>query len=204
MRYYEKKARKAGFKCVVGIDEVGRGPLAGPVVSCAVYLKKFNFKNRVDDSKRLSAKQRNLAFLELTNNCDFGVGVVNERVIEHLNIAQATKLSMQRALEDLKLQPDYILVDGPINLDVQTPSKKIIGGDRKSISIAAASVIAKVIRDRMMSVYDKVYPQYGFKVHKGYATARHLKALKKFGPCPIHRFTFHPLNNEERPSVNWR
>jgi ribonuclease HII len=194
MRYYERRARKAGFKRIVGIDEVGRGPLAGPVVSCAVRLKKFKFKNRVDDSKKLSAQQRQRAFLELTKTCDFGIGVVNERAIEHLNIAQATKLSMQMALDNLRHKPDYILVDGHINLDVSTPSKQIIGGDRKSISIAAASVIAKVIRDRMMVVYDKVYPQYGFKIHKGYATAGHLKALKKFGPCPIHRLTFRPLS----------
>ncbi|MEW6009325.1 MAG: ribonuclease HII [Candidatus Omnitrophota bacterium] len=199
MRYYEKRAKKAGFDCIVGIDEVGRGPLAGPVVSCAVRLKKFNFKNRIDDSKKLPALKRTKAFLELSQACDFGVGIVNEKVIDHINIREATKLSMRRAIENLGIKPDYLLIDGNMDLGVDIPSKKIVGGDGKSISIAAASIIAKVIRDRIMTMYDKVYPNYGFKIHKGYATLKHVKALKKFGPCPIHRLSFQPVSdNDER------
>jgi ribonuclease HII len=193
MRYHEKKAGNDGFKFIVGIDEVGRGPLAGPVVSCAAHLKKYSFKNRIDDSKKLSAKQRQLAFQELVNNCDFGIGIINEKVIDNINILEATKESMQRAIINLGLKPDFLLVDGPIDLDVDIPYKKIIDGDKKSLTIAAASIIAKVIRDRIMDMYDKIYPKYGFKFHKGYATARHLKAIKKHGPCPIHRFSFSPI-----------
>lgn len=197
MRYYERKARANGFKCIVGIDEVGRGPLAGPVVSCAVRLKKHRFKNKIDDSKKLPERQRNLAFAELMNACDFGIGIVNESAIDQINIARASKLSMQRAINQLGFRPDFLLIDGKIELDVDIPSKKIIGGDRKSLTIAAASIIAKVIRDRMMSMYAKVYPRYGFEVHKGYATSRHIKAIKKFGPCRIHRLSFRPLSDEK-------
>lgn len=198
MRYHEKKAKSAGFKLIVGIDEVGRGPLAGPVVSCAIALKKYKFKNRVDDSKKLSQKARLQAFFEITDNSDFGIGILSERAIDELNIAQATKISMQHAVCDLKIKPDFLLIDGPIDLDVDIPHKKIIGGDRKSLTIAAASIVAKVIRDRIMYFYDKIYPKYGFGDHKGYGTSEHFKAIKRFGPCPIHRLSFYPFNDERR------
>lgn len=196
MRYHERKAKSCGFKFIVGIDEVGRGPLAGPVVSCALWLKKYSFKNRIDDSKKLSKNQRYCAYHEIVGHCDFGIGIINEAVIDHLNIAQATKLSMQRAISNLSIRPDFLLIDGRIDLDIDVPCKKIIDGDRKSLTIAAASIIAKVIRDRIMEVYHKVYPKYGFKFHKGYATEKHLKAIRRFGPCSIHRLSFRPLCDE--------
>lgn len=199
MKYHETKAKSAGFQLVVGIDEVGRGPLAGPVVSCAINLKKYKFKNRIDDSKKLSENQRLCAFLELTADNDFGIGIVNERGIDQLNILQATRISMQNALADLGSEPDFALVDGEISLDVGIPYKKIIGGDSKSLSIAAASIVAKVIRDRIMYYYDRIYPKYGFRNHKGYGTREHFKAIKKYGPCPIHRLSFYPFNDERKP-----
>ncbi|MBU2541537.1 MAG: ribonuclease HII [Candidatus Omnitrophica bacterium] len=194
MRYHERKAKLSGFKFVAGVDEVGRGTLAGPVVSCAVHLKKMRFKNRIDDSKKLSRKARTLAYHELIKHCDFGIGIVNEKAIDHINILEASKISMQRALANLSVRADFLLIDGNMDLEVDIPSKKIIGGDSKSITIAAASIIAKVIRDRIMELYHKVYPKYGFKFHKGYATKTHLAAIRKFGPCSIHRLSFRPLS----------
>jgi len=195
--YYENKLKKKGYNLIIGVDEVGRGPLAGPVAAAAVTLKTVYFKNRIDDSKKLSSSQREHAFGEIIHKSVFGIGIINERVIDRLNIAVATRMAMEQAISGLiaKLKPDYrprihILVDGNIKLDIDLPFTGIIKGDSKSKSIACASILAKVIRDRIMSLYDKIYPQYGFLKHKGYPTKEHRTALKKFGPSLIHRTSF--------------
>lgn len=202
MLYYERKLKAKGFDIIIGVDEVGRGPLAGPIVAAAVSLKQGRFKARIDDSKKLTARQREQAFLEITSRSLFGLSVINEGVIDRLNIQQANRLVMHAAVEDLvfKLKRNaktrlreagiYILVDGNIKLDLRYPSKNIIKGDGKSKTIACASIIAKVIRDRIMYLYDKVYPAYGFIKHKGYPTPQHKSRLKELGPTPIHRKSF--------------
>lgn len=196
--YYEKKFKKKGFNLIIGVDEVGRGSLAGPVVAAAVALKKERFKHRIDDSKKLSPFQRENAFPEIADNSIFGIGVVDEKVIERLNILVATRIAMEEAVTALidkikhqkqKKRP-HILVDGNVKLQTQLPYTNIIKGDTKSKSIACASILAKVTRDRIMSLYDKVYPHYGFRQHKGYATNTHRLAIKKFGTTLIHRNSF--------------
>jgi len=197
MLYYENKLKSEGFNFIVGIDEAGRGPLAGPVVASAVVLLEDNFENRIDDSKKLSSLQRDKAYSEIIQKTIFGVGIVSEKVIDHINILQATRLAMKEAALQLlgKLDPStnkniHLMIDGAIKLDLDLPSLSIIKGDSKSKSIASASILAKVTRDRIMDDYDKVYPNYGFIEHKGYATKKHKLAVKKFGPCQIHRTTF--------------
>lgn len=197
MLYYERKLRKRGCNLVIGVDEVGRGSLAGPVVAAAVSLKKLSFKNRIDDSKRLTPFQREKAFPEIVNKSVFGIGIISEKIIDSLNIAVATRLAMEQAISGLvdKLKPRqnhkiHILIDGNVRINSDYPFSSIVKGDSRSKSIACASILAKVIRDKMMSAYHEVYPQYGFLRHKGYGTRMHLAALKKFGPSLIHRKTF--------------
>lgn len=182
---------------IIGVDEVGRGSLAGPVVAAAVSLKNLSFKNRIDDSKRLTVRQREKAFPEIVNKSIFGIGIINEKVIDRLNIAVATRLAMEQAIVELidKLKhcrkpKIHVLIDGNIHIEIDYPFSSIIKGDSKSKSIACASILAKVVRDRMMMAYHKVYPQYGFLNHKGYGTRMHRLALKKFGLSAIHRITF--------------
>lgn len=208
MLYYENKAKKDGFKFVVGVDEAGRGPLAGPVVAGAVYLKEKRFKNRIDDSKKLSGLQREKAFKEIIEKSFFGLGVVSESAIDEINILEATRLAMQKALLDLfaKLAKSHkiakskfrksvcALIDGnSLFLDVPCATRNIVKGDSKSLSIACASIIAKVSRDRMMETIDKLFPQYGFSKHKGYGTRAHMKAIEEFGPSVFHRKSFFPV-----------
>ena len=193
MLYYERSAKKKGFKNVAGVDEAGCGPWAGPVVAAAVILKKTKFKNKIDDSKRLSPRQRENAYKEILKNCYVGVGVIDSSVIDSLNILEARRIAMINAIMSLKKKPGYILVDGNIRLDIPVGFKNIIKGDSKSKSIAAASIVAKVTRDRMMGIYDKVYPGYGFFRHKGYGTSLHTKMLDKLGPSPIHRRSYKPV-----------
>lgn len=191
----EKKCWKNGYNIVVGLDEVGRGPLAGPVVAGAVFISK-NCKviKGVNDSKKLSEKQRENLYKVLTNHKDikWGIGMVSEKVIDKINILQATKLAMKKALKNLGAE--YLLLDGSFVLDVPQRQKSIIKGDSKVFSIACASIIAKVTRDKLMQKYHKKYPQYGFDKHKGYGTATHIKNIKKFGVCPIHRKSFYPVS----------
>ena len=197
MLYYERKLKKKGFDLIIGVDEVGRGPLAGPVVAAAVTLKTNRFKNRIDDSKKLTPRQRENAFLEIDNKAFFGIGIVNENIIDRLNILEATRIAMEHAVLDLlgKLKKRrkinmHLIVDGNVKLETRLPVTNIIRGDSKSKSIACASIMAKVTRDRIMDIYDKVYPQYGFIKHKGYPTEMHRRALHKFGPSIIHRRSF--------------
>lgn len=192
-RYYELKARRKGFNVIAGVDEAGRGPLAGPVVaSCVILKKRKRFSSLIRDSKTLSFKQRSEAYEELIEKIQFGVGIVGEETIDKINIYRATILAMERAIKKLNRQPDFILVDGFMTLNIAHPYRCIKGGDSKSLSISAASIIAKVTRDRIMLEYDSLYPKYGFARHKGYGTKEHMKAIRKFGPSPIHRKTFYP------------
>jgi len=196
--YYERLFKKRGYNLIIGVDEAGRGPLAGPVVAAAVALRETRFKNRIDDSKKLSALQRERASREIMRKSFFGIGIVNERIIDRLNILVATRLAMEESVSLLlvklkakkKRQRIHVLVDGNVNLNIVQPFINIIRGDSRSKSIACASILAKVTRDRIMSLYDRVYPQYGFLAHKGYPTKAHRAALKKFGPSLIHRKSF--------------
>ncbi|MFA5311080.1 MAG: ribonuclease HII [Candidatus Omnitrophota bacterium] len=197
MLYYEDKYNRLGYKFVIGVDEAGRGPLAGPVVSAAVLLSRKRFNNLIDDSKKLAPLAREKAFLEINSNSVSGVGIVNEKIIDRINILEATRLSMQQAvislvnkLGNINHDEIFIIVDGNMDLSLGFPCQSIIKGDNKSKSIAAASILAKVIRDRMMFRFDKIYPAYGFKRHKGYPTKEHRDILRKIGPCVIHRKSF--------------
>jgi len=187
---------RKGYKCVVGLDEAGRGPLAGPVVAAAVAVlgyKKIKIKN-INDSKKLSEKQRESVYKILTNHpqIQWGIGIVLEKMIDKINILQATKTAMKKAIK--KMQPDFLLLDGNFKIKSEIPQKSVIKGDQKVMSIAMASIIAKVTRDRLMQKYHKKYPRYGFDKHKGYPTKAHFANLQKFGPCKIHRKTFYPVS----------
>lgn len=193
MLYHEKRAHKAGYCQIAGIDEAGRGPLAGPVVAACVILKDFKFKNRIDDSKALTPKARARAYDEILKKAVFGIGIVKEKIIDKINIYHATASAMEKAVGALTGTPDFLLIDGTIRLNLPYKKALIVGGDTKSLSIACASIIAKVTRDRIMERYDRIYPHYGFARHKGYGTRQHKEALVKYGPSPIHRFTFRPV-----------
>ena len=197
MLYYERKLKKKGYSLIIGVDEAGRGPLAGPVVAAAVALKTPRFRNRIDDSKKLTAPARERAFQEIILKSVFGIGIVDEKVIDRVNILVATRMAMQQAIASLidkltssKRKRIHVIVDGNIALDIDLPYTKIIRGDSKSKSIASASILAKVTRDSIMDLYDSIYPQYGFIKHKGYPTQQHRAALKRFGPSLIHRKSF--------------
>ena len=209
MLYFERKFERKGFKFIIGVDEAGRGPLAGPVVAGAVLLKNRRFKNRIIDSKKLSPLQRQKAFSEIIKKSIFNIGLINEKIIDRINIAQATRLAMESAIKGLiqKLkrinrgpgsfkESIYILVDGNVKLNIQYPYVNIIEGDNRSRSIAAASILSKFIRDHIMCSHASSYPQYGFRRHKGYPTRLHKMALKRYGPTDIHRLSF--LKNYKR------
>jgi ribonuclease HII len=193
MRYYEHKFRRKGFTVIAGVDESGRGPLAGPVVASCVILHKKRFSNPIRDSKQLSAKRREAAYKEIADNATVGIGIIDETTIDEVNIYQASLRAMEVAVGNLGTTPDYVLVDGIARLHITHPHTCIKGGDAKSITIAAASIAAKVTRDAIMQRYDSRYPHYGFAQHKGYPTKAHLRALKRFGPSPIHRTSFTPV-----------
>ena len=191
----ERRLKRRGFDVIIGVDEVGRGPLAGPVAAGAVCLQTTRFRNRIDDSKKLTVQEREDAFLEIIQKSVFALSIVEEKIIDDLNIVVATRLCMQKAifclLKKLKRDKICILVDGPIKLNIQAyPVFNLVKGDSISKTIASASILAKVSRDRIMSLYDQVWPQYGFLRHKGYPTQFHRYALKQFGLSPIHRLTF--------------
>ncbi|WP_425484211.1 ribonuclease HII [Desulfobacter latus] len=191
MLTFEKQAMLNGYKMIAGIDEAGRGPLAGPVVSAAVVLPdKFDVPG-INDSKKLSEKKREALFPVIQKHAvAFGIGLADHEEIDQINILQASLLSMKRAVEDLKLTPDYLLIDGRFTIDSTIEQRSIIKGDTLSLSIAAASILAKVTRDRIMADLDLQYPEYGFKRHKGYPTKAHKEAILTHGPCPIHRRNF--------------
>jgi ribonuclease HII len=189
-----------GYKLVAGIDEAGRGPLAGPVVAACVVLDK-NFKvdpekmDLIKDSKKLTAKKREELFKVIEEQfLEIGIGICDNKTIDKINILQATFLAMKKALGGLKQKPDFVLVDGGFKIpNYSVEQESVIRGDELFFSIAAASIIAKVTRDRLMEKFHEQYPQYSFNKHKGYGTKLHLESLKKYGPCPIHRFSFKPV-----------
>jgi len=189
MMFYEKKYNQYPYIC--GIDEAGRGPLAGPVVAGAVILPKDFKLCYINDSKKLSSAKREALYASiLTNALSFSTGVIDAKRIDEINILQATYEAMKAAVDGLNNKPDILLNDAVTIPAVSIPQENIIRGDAKSVSIAAASILAKVTRDRMMEAYDQLYPAYGFKRHKGYGTQEHIEALRRYGATPIHRRTF--------------
>ncbi len=195
LRSFEKRLWLEGFEYIAGTDEAGRGPLVGPVVAGAVILPKNYNLEGLTDSKKLSEKKREEYYEILQKDAlAIGVGIVDAKTIDEINIYQASKLAMKKALENLKITPDYILSDA-MPLDLEIPSEAIIHGDAKSISIAAGSVIAKVTRDHIMMELDKKHPEYELKSHKGYPTKKHLELLQKFGPFEDYRFTYKPVRD---------
>jgi ribonuclease HII len=200
---YERRYGASGFTVIAGIDEAGRGPLAGPVVAaCAVIPTTFDL-NGIDDSKKLTPSQRNVAFsrIEAHATC-FAVGIVDSAEIDRINILKATHLAMQRAVDALPLRPHVLLIDGrPVPTMAECEHIAIVGGDALSASIAAASIVAKVTRDRIMIEYASIYPRYGFDKHKGYSCPEHKEALQTCGPCPIHRRSFAPVAAAFEPSL---
>lgn len=188
---YERAAWRAGYRSLAGVDEAGRGPLAGPVVAAAVILPSDFDPAGVRDSKTLSAAEREQAYPRIVAGCHaFGVAVINRGTIDRINILQASRLAMRVAVEDLHLRPDLCLIDGLSVPGFPFPQWAIVKGDSLSVSIAAASIVAKVTRDRLMVELDEQYPGYGFARHKGYATVEHIEALQRLGACPEHRTTF--------------
>lgn len=190
MLYHERKLNRQGKKRIAGVDEAGRGPLAGPVVAAAVILRDFKFKNRIADSKALTRLSRERAYEEILGKADVGIGIVGEKDIDDVNILRASLRAMELAVYDLGSVPDHLLIDGNIHPELPHPKTTIVDGESRSISIACASIVAKVTRDFIMSYYDILYPGYGFARHKGYGTRSHFLAIRRLGPSPIHRLSF--------------
>jgi len=188
----EDEVRAQGFSLIAGVDEAGRGPLAGPVVAAACLLPEGYVLRGVDDSKKLSPDERYALYQELIlqSGVYFGLGIVEAAEIDRLNIHNATLVAMERAVSRLDKRPDYLLVDGKFVPDGEIPAASVVQGDHRVQSIAAASILAKVARDHIMLGYDNLYPDYGFKNHKGYGTKEHREAIERVGVCPIHRATF--------------
>lgn len=196
MSVFEEAKKAQGFQAICGIDEVGRGPLAGPVVAAAVILNEDHTILGLNDSKQLSAHKREELVAEIKKNARaIGIGEATAEEIDQLNIYQATKVAMQRAIDQLAIAPDCLLIDAMV-LDNGLPQEKIIKGDARSVSIAAASIIAKVYRDEWMTTYGEDYPAYGFAKNAGYGTKEHLQAIEEQGILPIHRKTFAPIKNK--------
>ena len=188
---FEQKAREKGFSIIAGLDEAGRGPLAGPVVSSAVILPAFFPVSGIKDSKKLTPKKRDCLYDKIYKHAvSIGIGIVDPIEIDRINILNAALLSMSMSVDNLNPRPDYLLVDGTFRIPSELPQKPIPKGDSLSISIAAASIIAKVTRDRLMERYHQDYPQFGFSKHKGYPTRDHKNAIREYGYCPIHRRSF--------------
>ncbi|MGG5316560.1 ribonuclease HII [Enterococcus sp. AZ072] len=196
MSVFENEKKAMGFQAIAGIDEVGRGPLAGPVVAAAVILNDDHQIIGLNDSKQLSASKREELVKEIKKHAKaIGIGEASAEEIDQLNIYQATKVAMQRALDQLPLKPDCLLIDAMV-LDNGLPQEKIIKGDARSVSIAAASIIAKVYRDKLMADYGSEHPAYGFEQNAGYGTKQHLMAIDKFGVLSLHRKTFAPIRKK--------
>ena len=198
----EHRAWADGFDAVAGVDEAGRGPLAGPVAVAAVILPHDLYLPKLNDSKKLSAGVREELYARIQEKAlSVGVALIDAQTIDRVNIYQATINGMYEAVFSLRPEPDKVLIDAVPLDNLPMPSQSIIKGDARSASIAAASILAKVTRDRLMDAYDKEYPEYGFARHKGYGTAEHIAALKKYGPCPIHRVSFEPIRSMVRGNV---
>lgn len=194
MKEFETELYNNGINFIAGIDEVGRGPLVGPVVTAAVILPKDFYDERINDSKKLTEKKRELLYdVIMENAISVGVGISSEDVIDEINILNATKRAMLEAVNNLNVKPEHLLIDA-VKLNTDIPQTSIIKGDAKSESIAAASIIAKVTRDRMMIELDKIHPEYDFKHNKGYGTKKHIEAIRKYGIIKEHRKTFAPCD----------
>ncbi len=194
MKKFETELYNNGVNLIAGIDEVGRGPLVGPVVTAAVILPKDFYDERINDSKKLTEKKRELLYdIIMENAIAVGIGMSSPKVIDEINILNATKKAMIEAVNNLTVKPEHLLIDA-LKLDINIPQTSIIKGDAKSESIAAASIIAKVTRDRMMIELDKKYPMYDFKHNKGYGTKKHIEALYEYGPISEHRKSFAPVS----------
>ncbi len=195
---FEKRARRRGARLIAGVDESGRGPLAGPVVVAAVIFDKRRYPDGVDDSKRLDARTREAVFEAILNTATVSVAVASRERVDRMNILRASLWGMTRAVAGLALRPDYVLVDGNmLPPDLPCPAEAIVDGDALSLSIAAASIVAKVTRDRLMARVGRAFPNYGFERHKGYSTAAHFEALRVHGPCPHHRQSFAPVREQQ-------
>ena len=192
LKHMEKELYNKGFEYICGIDEAGRGPLAGPVVIAGVIMPKDSMIEGINDSKKVSEKKRETLYdLILEEAISYSVAIIGQDVIDEINILNATKTGVTKVVEGLEVKPNLILVDALTHIDTKgIPYDSIIKGDAKCYNIAAASIVAKVTRDRIMREWNEVYPQYGFINHKGYGTAKHIQALKEYGPCPIHRKSF--------------
>lgn len=194
MDQYEQSAYGRGFKVIAGLDEAGRGPLAGPVVAAAVILPRDYINSEIKDSKQLSAKKRENLFKQIkTDALSIGLGVIEPSIIDKINIHHASLLAMKEAVENLTVPVDYLLIDGIFKIKMDIEQETIVAGESASLSVASASIIAKVSRDRIMDIYHRQYPQYNFCDNKGYATADHRKAILEFGCCKIHRRSFRPV-----------
>lgn len=195
MLEYENNLYNEGVTLIAGVDEVGRGPLIGPVVACACILPVNFYHKDIKDSKKLSEKKREEMYKIIKENAiSIGLGIVSEKVIDEVNIYEATKIAMKEAIKNLNITPEHVLIDA-MKLELNIPSTSIIKGDAKSESIAAASIIAKVTRDHMLDEMDKKYPMYDLKNNKGYGTKKHLEALQTYGPCKYHRVSYSPVRN---------
>ena len=195
MKEYETELYNKGIKYIAGIDEVGRGPLVGSVVTAAVILPENFYDERINDSKKLTEKKRELLYdVIMESAISVGIGIRTNEDIDRINILEATKEAMIEAVNNLSVKPEHLLIDA-LKLDIDIPQTSIIKGDAKSISIAAASIIAKVTRDRMLVELDKLHPEYDFKHNKGYGTKKHIEALYKYGPLKEHRKTFEPVKS---------
>ena len=192
LKQIEEEIYNSGTKCICGIDEAGRGPLAGPVVVAAAIMPRYSMIEGVNDSKKVSEKKREELYEIITNEAiAYGVGIIDQKEIDRINILNATKEGLTMAIKELSVRPDLIIVDALTKIDTDGIAyRSIVKGDAKCYSIAAASIIAKVTRDRIMREWDKVYPEYGFEKHKGYGTSAHIAAIKEYGLCPIHRKSF--------------
>jgi len=197
---HDEDLRQKGFTRIAGIDEAGRGPLAGPVVAAAVVLSEGIRIKGLRDSKKVPEKEREFLFYEILNfSLDIGVGIVGHEEIDTLNILRATKCAMKYAVEDLSITPDLLVIDALSLPLIPIKQLPLIKGDNKSAAVAAASIIAKFLRDRIMLEFHRQYPHYNFNKHKGYSTREHLAMLRLYGPCPIHRKSFHRVMSLELP-----
>lgn len=204
LRTYEKRAREKGFRAVAGVDEAGRGPLAGPVVSAAVILPESFTDPDIDDSKKLTPKKRDLLYERIYDQAvSIGIGIVDPTEIDRINILNASLLSMAISVNNLSPKPEYLLIDGIFRILSDLPQEPVKHGDSLSVSIAAASIVAKVTRDRIMAQYHIYYPEYGFSGHKGYPTKAHKEAIRQHGCTPIHRRSFRGVKEyvDQKPHI---
>lgn len=195
---FENYYKSNGYETIAGLDEAGRGPIAGPVVAAAVILDQKKIPTGIDDSKKLSNTQRKKLYFEIIKSSNVGIGIADVECIDSINILNATKKAMNLASSMLNKKPDMLLIDGNFTINNKIENVPIIGGDRKSLSIAAASIIAKYIRDEIMKKFEYIYPSFSFSKHKGYPTSLHLSEIEKFGIIELHRKTFKPINKDKK------